>query len=130
MNWAKPFLKRHKYGANRTEHAGYSFASKLEAARFAELEFLRLAGEVLEIKVQPQVRLSDAQIIYKPDFLVTYADGSKIYEEVKGFETPEWRIKRRLWMAYGPGVLRIYKGSGTRLFLHEEIKGGGSNVGS
>jgi hypothetical protein len=124
MNWARPL--KSKYGAQRTKISGYSFASKIEAQRFAELELLKRAGEVLEIQVQPQVRLSAAEIVYKPDFLVTWANGEKIWEEVKGFETPEWRIKRRLWLAYGPGKLRVFRARGGRLVMTEEL--GGANA--
>lgn len=121
MKWARSLAN--KYSAKRTTHAGRSFHSKLEAARFAELELLMRAGEVLEIKCQVHVELSEAKIIYKPDFLVTWANGEQIYEEVKGFETPEWRLKRRLWIAYGPGRLRVFKGSGSRLVMVEELGG-------
>lgn len=93
----------------------------MEAARFAELKLLERAGQVKEIHCQPQVELTRAKIIYKPDFLVTIADGSTHYEEVKGFETPEWRIKRRLWLWYGPGKLIVFKGSASRLFEHETL---------
>lgn len=124
MNWFKPLLKKQqKYGAKRTKHAGYSFASKIEAQHFAELQLLQRTGEVKEIQCQAQVVLSEAAIIYKPDFKVTFSDGRIEYHEVKGFETPEWRIKRRLWIAYGPGVLKIYKGQGGRIYLHEELRG-------
>lgn len=110
-----------KYHSIRTTFSGYSFASKMEAARFAELELLRRAGEIKEIICQPQVTLTDAEIIYKPDFLVIDIDGSQHYEEIKGFETPEWRIKRRLWKYYGPAPLRVFKGSAKRLVMTEEI---------
>jgi len=113
-----------KYKAVRTTFSGYSFASKIEAQRYAELELLKRAGEVVSIKCQVQVSLSHANIIYKPDFLVEMKDGSQIYEEVKGFETPEWRLKRKLWIAYGPGELHIYKLKGRKLYLDEVLKEG------
>jgi predicted nuclease of restriction endonuclease-like RecB superfamily len=89
------------------------------------LKALELAGELSIIQVQPQVRLSAAEILYKPDFLIQDLKiNERVYVEYKGYETPEWRIKRRLWMAYGPGKLRIYKGSGLRLVMTEELQGG------
>ena len=67
------------------------------------------------LQCQAQVKLTLAEIIYKPDFkCCDKRTGEVFYVEAKGFETPEWRIKRRLWMYYGPGRLEIYKGSHTR----------------
>lgn len=117
MMWA-PRLKS-KYGAKPTKHAGYSFASKGEAGCFDMLSLLEKAGKIRDIKTQVTVYLTRARIIYKPDFQFEDLDLSEtVYAEYKGFETPEWRIKRRLWMHYGPGRLRIYKG---RMNLVEEI---------
>ncbi len=125
MSWGRGFPKS-KYGAKRTKHAGYSFASKMEASRFTELELLKRAGEISEIQVQAQVVLTEASIIYKPDFKITYPDGHVEWEEVKGFETDAWKIKKRLWRFYGPGILKIFMGQGGRLFLAETIEGRGN----
>lgn len=111
-----------KFGARRTHRAGYSFASKLEANLFDLLKFMELGGFVKDIQVQPQVRLTEAEIIYKPDFKATDLEiNQTVWFEAKGFETPEWRIKRKLWSVYGPGRLRVYAARGTNLFLKEEI---------
>lgn len=112
----------HKYGAKKVEHhAGYSFGSKLEAAVYNILYLLQKAGEIKEIQVQDSVYLTDAEILYKPDFRVTCPDGFVYWVEAKGFETPEWRIKRRLWMKYGPGELQIWMGSASKPYLKEKI---------
>ena len=126
MNYFKPRKAwPGKYGAQRVSHAGFSFASKLEAALYDLLHMEKLAGVWTEIQCQASVRLSKAEILYKPDFATTTAGGVTIYHEAKGYETDVWRIKRRLWIAYGPGVLRIYKGSAARIYLAEELNGGG-----
>jgi hypothetical protein len=117
-----------KYGAKRTERAGYSFASKLEAAVFDMLKLQEKAGEISSLQCQVQVRLTDAGIIYKPDF--KFFDERlrcDVYAEAKGYETAEWRIKLRLWRSYGPGLLRIYKGSAARITLADEIVPRGKN---
>lgn len=112
-----------KYGSARVRIEGRNFASKLEAAVYEILLLEQRAGLIEEIKCQTQVRLSDAEIIYKPDFEVTRPDGSKYWVEAKGYETPEWRIKRRLWIAYGPGELIIYRGNYRSPKIHETLKG-------
>jgi hypothetical protein len=109
-----------KYGAKKVERAGYSFASKLEASLFGLLRLREMAGEISELKTQASVYLTDARILYKPDF--SYLEnGVEQFAESKGFETSDWRIKRRLWGCYGPGPLHIWKGSAARLAHHETI---------
>lgn len=119
MNWPKRSFS--KYGNVKSkDEEGRSFDSAMERARFRELELLQRSGHISDLKCQVQVHLTFAKILYKPDF--SYIEHSvTIYEEVKGFETATWRIKRRLWMYYGPGPLRIYKGSAAYLKLDEEI---------
>ena len=116
------FRPRGKFGAKRVETDGYSFASKLEAAVYQMLKFRLAAGEFSEIRCQVQVSLSAAQIIYRPDFECITKYGSSFYCEAKGYETPEWRIKRRLWIAYGPGKLEVWAGSHTSPRLKEVLE--------
>lgn len=115
----KAFLK---FGNTRSEFAGRSFASKLEASVYGLLLQQQACGLLKEIQCQVEVRLTDADVIYKPDFRFFDLElNEHVFAEAKGFETPEWRIKRRLWTVYGPGRLRIYKGSAARPTLVEEI---------
>lgn len=118
MTWPK----RGKFGNKKQELDGYSFSSKLEAALYLRLKVRESAGEIKDIKCQETIYLTDARIIYKPDFSFFYIlGGKKRYAESKGFETPEWRIKRRLWMHYGPEKMEIWMGSHTNIFLKETI---------
>lgn len=119
----KKTKKAHKYSAKKTEHHGFSFASKLEAAVYNILHLQKLAGEIREIQVQDSIKLTDAEIEYRPDFKVVLADGRVHWVESKGVETDVWRIKRRLWKCYGPGELWVYKGSHTKPILYEIIHG-------
>lgn len=99
-----------------------SFASKGEANLYDHLCWLEKAGKIRGIRCQVTVYLTEARIMYKPDFAFTEASsGECIYAEFKGFETPEWRIKRRLWEYYGPGRLQVFKGSAESLRMTEEI---------
>ena len=57
-----------------------------------------------------------------PDFKVECLKTNEIYwVEAKGFETDVYRIKRRLWLWYGPGRLEVYKGSAQRVTLFETL---------
>lgn len=121
---------RNKYAAKRTSNDGYSFASKGEASCYQLLRLREKAGEIKIIQTQVNVRLSDAQILYIPDFLIRdLKSGRVIYVEYKGFETPEWKIKKRLWKAYGPAPLQVWKGAGMRMVMVEEIPGGRDSGG-
>jgi hypothetical protein len=119
----KGFMKSEsKYGSQKVETDGYSFSSKLELAVYQMLRHRLMAGEIKAIQVQAHVYLTDACILFIPDFRCTLANGDDIFVEAKGFQTDVYRIKRRLWMHYGPSELHIYKGSYTRLYLDEIIK--------
>jgi len=111
---------KQKFGAKRMTNDGYSFASKLESALYDHLKLLQGAGEIENIRVQDHVKLTRAGIKYIPDFRVYDKKlGCDVWHEAKGFETPEWRLKRRLWMYYGPGRLTVWVGSASRLAIKE-----------
>lgn len=112
-------FKQQKYGNKKTiSHDGYSFSSQLEAAVYHMLKDTFIG---CEIKTQDSVYLTKAKILYKPDFRVTVSEDSYEWYEAKGFETTDWRIKRRLWIHYGPGKLHIYKGSAKYPLLSETL---------
>lgn len=113
-----------KYRNVKQELDGRSFASKLEAAVFTILKSRENAGELDIIQQQDHVYLTSARILYIPDFVCRIRAGEEnklLWIEAKGFQTPEWRIKKRLWKFYGPGILEIYTGSHTRPQLTETI---------
>lgn len=126
MSWAKNKSRGNPHGRTKVEHAGYSFASKLEASVFSILKLMERAGQITGIEVQPTVYLTDADIGYRPDFraidLSTANKGNEFFIEAKGFPTPEWKIKKRLWEYYGPGELWIYVGSYKNPKLDEIVK--------
>lgn len=113
---------RNKYGAKRVKYDNQSFASKLEASVYTLLKARENAGEIVDIRAQVTVHLTNARIQYIVDFaFLDIRTGIVTYCEAKGMETPSWRIKRKLWKFYGPGPLEIYKGTHLRPFLHETI---------
>ena len=109
-------------GYKRTELDGYSFQSKLEAALYQHLKILEKAGEVEIQQTQDHVHLSDARIVYIADFRVLEKNtGEQVWYEAKGFENERWPIIKKLWKVYGPGKLRIFKGTYTKLKEAEVI---------
>ncbi len=116
------FVSSHKYNAKRVKIGDLSFASKFEAAVYSELRLRELCGEISGLTCQVNVPLSDAKIVLRPDF--KYFDKKRnqfVYAEVKGFETPEYKLKARLWEFYGPGILEVYKGSHTKFCVAKTI---------
>lgn len=100
--------------AKKTILDGRKFASKLEAAVYLILKAEEQAGLIANVKCQPNIRMTDAGILMIPDF--SYERNGKLeFCEAKGFPTDVWKLKLRLWKnGYGPGPLRIFKGSHRR----------------
>lgn len=123
MNYSMS-LYRTKYNSTRTRtRDGHSFASKLEAAVWEILKAKQEAGEISDLRCQHHVSLTLADVKMIPDFsAINTKTGERWFFEAKGAETPEWRIKRRLWAGgYGPGPLEVWSGSYKYPSLKETI---------
>jgi hypothetical protein len=86
---------RHKYGAKSTVVNGLRFASKKEARYYQELLIRVKAGEVIFFLMQTPFHLAGG-VKYVCDFQEFHADGSVHFIEVKGFDTPMGKAKRKL----------------------------------
>jgi hypothetical protein len=121
----KGFIKKfsnsgqHKYGASKTEVDGILFHSKLEAELYMNFKFMEKAKLIEIIKMQENVKLTRASIILRVDFTIKDLKTNEItWDEAKGEETTDYRIKRKLWLYYGPGKLNVwerYPGGGLRI---------------
>lgn len=94
--------KRAKYHNQKITVDGITFDSKAEARRYRELQAMQQAGAIRWFSRQPSFLLPGA-IRYRPDFLVCDRDGRIYAEDVKGMETPEFKLKKKLWDATFPG---------------------------
>ena len=92
-----------KYKAKKTAYKGVLYDSAKEARRAAELELLQRAGKIKNLRRQVKFTLQDKfqyrgktirAIEYVADF-VYEADGL-IIEDVKGYHTPEYKIKAKM----------------------------------
>ena len=94
MTW---FLRRgNKYGAKKASYKGIIYHSKKEAGKAEELDLLKQAGEIRDFERQVKIELFGQRIKicnYYVDFKIFHNDGTIEYLEIKGFETPEWRLK-------------------------------------
>lgn len=108
-------FRRSKYGAKKTNCLkNHRHDSKAEAMYCNELH-----GKLNVVKIiqQPKVYLTAAKILYKPDFLVRFQDGSESFIDVKGMLTPVFAIKMRLWAFYGPIGSKLMLVSGAKIKL-------------
>lgn len=100
--------KQHKYRAQKTEVDGITFDSKAEAERYVTLKAMERAGDISDLALQPAFVLIDGftdsfgtrhrAITYKADFKYLDRDGNVVVEDVKGIQTPVFRLKHKLLM--------------------------------
>ena len=108
-----------KYRNKKTVVDGQTFDSKKEANRYQELILLEKAGEIEDLRTQVKFVLIHAQrdeatgkviereCSYKADFVYTEG-GETIVEDVKGFRTKEYIIKRKLMLwRYGIRIREV-----------------------
>lgn len=94
------FGRRHKYNAIRITIDGHNFASKAEAARYLVLKELQSAGEIKNLRLQPKFTFPMG-FSYIPDF--EYECGGRlVIEDVKGMETPEFKLKAKCFSHFYP----------------------------
>jgi hypothetical protein len=96
-----------KYKNQKTEVDGIRFDSAREARRYAELKIKLKAGEISNLRLQPEFTLQDAYhtatgervgaIRYRGDFLYV-ENGSTIVEDAKGVRTQVYIIKRKMML--------------------------------
>lgn len=107
-----------KYGAKKTTVGGIEFDSKAEAQYFGYLLERKKKGEIKDFTMQPEFTLLEGfkkngkafrPIKYIADFWVDYPNGEIEIVDVKGFETPDFKIKRKLFEKKYPYPLTLVK---------------------
>ena len=104
----------HKYNARKTTIDGITFDSMAEARRYSELLLLERAGEIADLEMHPRFEIQPAftlpsgekfaAVRYEADFrYVDKRTGERIVEDVKGVETPVFKLKRKM-MAHVHGI--------------------------
>ncbi|MCP5244853.1 MAG: DUF1064 domain-containing protein [Burkholderiales bacterium] len=86
---------RHKFNAVRTDIDGIKFDSKKEAKYYGDLKLRKMAGEVLFFLRQVPFHLPGG-VTYRVDFQEFHADGSVKFVDVKGMETSEFIMKKKM----------------------------------
>jgi hypothetical protein len=96
-------VKAHKYKAVPKVIDGIRFASTAEADAYTKLRILQKAGKIVKIELQPHFKLH-AGIVYVADFRITWVTGSVEIVDVKGHETPVFKLKMKLMKVDHPDV--------------------------
>lgn len=100
-----------KYGNQPVRVDGRRFASKAEARRYIQLKKLEKQGAIAHLVCQPRYPLDDGKgaPVYIGDF--RYSIGERIIvEDIKGVETPVFRIKAWFFRKRYPNIeLRVLK---------------------
>ena len=103
-------MKRYnKYGAKPKEYAGIRYHSTAEANYAQTLDILKRGGAIKEWTRQVKFELGYEDIKYVADFVVTHHDGYKEVHEVKGAETPVFRLNCKLWNHHGTMPMLVIK---------------------
>ena len=101
-----------KYKSKKVEVDGITFDSKKEANRYSELKCLERGGVIDNLRLQVPFVLIDKSeygraIKYIADFVYTEGD-KEVVEDVKGFKTDMYRLKKRMLVErYGIEVREI-----------------------
>ena len=91
-------MRKNKFNAKKTEVDGIVFDSKAEAKRYTELKLLEKANVISDLRLQPKfdcVVNGKKICTYRADFDYYEAD-KYVCEDVKGFKTPVYRLKKKL----------------------------------
>lgn len=95
-----------KYSSRQVFHDGHMFDSLAEMRRYQDLRLMEASGAISDLEVHPRYVLLESfrrgnvhfrEIAYEADFSYIEA-GRRVVEDVKGHETREFQIKRKLFM--------------------------------
>lgn len=102
-----------KYHAKRCTIDNINFDSIAESNRYQELKLLEMAGQIKGLMVHPRFIIwqhGKDKIVYEADFIY-YENGKQVTEDVKGVETPVFKLKAKMFRAMFPEMdFRIVKG--------------------
>ena len=105
---AKP---HNKFGNEKTTVDNIRFDSKAESQRYGELKMMERSGLIhkFERQVTYSLDVNGVHICkYIADFVITWPDGVVTVEDVKGVQTPEFKLKKRLmWAIHGIEIILV-----------------------
>lgn len=86
---------KHKYSAVKTELDGIKFDSKKESNYYLTLKLRKNAGDIVQFLRQVPFHLPGG-VVYRVDFMEFWSDGSVHFIDVKGYQTPGFKAKKKM----------------------------------
>ena len=91
-----------KYKAKKTIVDGITFDSMKESKRYVQLKELEKSGKITDLQLQVKYILFDKskygrKLSYIADFVYLNDKNEEVIEDVKGFKTPVYRLKKRVF---------------------------------
>ena len=99
---------KHKFGAVRTENDGIKFDSKAESRYYSKLKRARDHGDLLFFLRQVPFHLPGG-IRYVVDFVEFWKDGEVKFTDVKGMETKDFIMKKKIVESLYPIEINVVK---------------------
>jgi hypothetical protein len=102
MPYFKTYGNKKWTTAKKCNYDGRQYDSKFEATYAQELTLRKMAGEIKDFDTHKRMELvvNGYKICdYYIDFVIYHNDGTIEYAETKGFETPVWKLKWKLFEA-------------------------------
>lgn len=129
-------MNRSKYGAKKIVIDGITFDSKDEGRYYLYLKELKAKDKILNFERQPKYELQPSfkkygkthrAITYAPDFLIYHLDGTEELIDVKGTETQQGNMRRKMFDYKYPDlkltwISRSLKYSSTGWIEYDELK--------
>lgn len=93
---------RRKYKNKKVRFNGLVFDSQHELDRWKDLKLQEMAGDIRSVVRQVSFALPGCKRRIRLDHMIVRNDGQIVFEDAKGFATPEWKLKRdQVEQAYG-----------------------------
>lgn len=99
---------KHKFNAKPKQVDNKRFDSKAESKYYEKLKLLQKEGKILFFLRQVPFDLP-GNVKYYVDFQEFWEDGTVIFSDVKGFETPEFIMKKKMVESLYPVEITIIK---------------------
>lgn len=106
QNLKPKVFKKNKYNNQKTTIDGITFDSKKEADYYCQLKLLKQSGGIKDFGLQQRYELLPTfkkngttyrAISYIADFVIEYNDGTTEVVDIKGVETKDFKIKKKLF---------------------------------
>ena len=97
---------RHKFQTKPSDEDGIRFASKKERTYYRQLKIRVRAGEILFFTRQTGFDLP-GKVRHFLDFVEYWSDGTVHFVEIKGFDTPLGKLKRKQVEAIYPVTIEV-----------------------